>query len=120
MKYVITISREYGSGGRFVGQKLAERLGINFYDNELLAKASEQSGLSQAVFENYDERKDGIFSGIIPTSYGFDMSMGQKVFLAQFEAIRNIASKESCVIIGRCADYVLRDMKNVVTVFIHA
>ncbi len=120
MKYVITISREYGSGGRFIGRKLAERLGINFYDNELLAQASEKSGLSKAVFENYDEKKDGFFSGIIPTSYGFDMSMGQKVFLAQFEAIREIASQESCVIIGRCADYVLRDMPNVVTVFIHA
>ena len=120
MKYVITISREYGSGGRFIGRQLAKRLGINFYDNELLAQASEQSGMSKAVFENYDERKDGFFSGIVPTSYGFDMSMGQKVFLAQFDAIRAIAQRESCVIIGRCADYVLRDMPNVVSVFIHA
>lgn len=117
MKYVITISREYGSGGRFIGRQLAKRLGINFYDNELLAQASEQSGMSKAVFENYDEKKDGFFSGIVPTSYGFDMSMGQKVFLAQFDAIRTIAQKESCVIIGRCADYVLRDMPNVVSVF---
>ncbi len=120
MKYVITISREYGSGGRFIGRQLAKRLGINYYDNELLAQASEQSGMSKAVFENYDERKDGFFSGIVPTSYGFDMSMGQKVFLAQFDAIRAIAQRESCVIIGRCADYVLRDMPNVVSVFIHA
>lgn len=120
MKYVITISREYGSGGRFIGRQLAKRLGINFYDNELLAQASEQSGMSKSVFENYDEKKDGFFSGIVPTSYGFDMSMGQKVFLAQFDAIRTIAQRESCVIIGRCADYVLRDMPNVVSVFIHA
>ncbi len=120
MKYVITISREYGSGGRFIGRQLAKRLGINYYDNELLAQASEQSGMSKAIFENYDERKDGFFSGIVPTSYGFDMSMGQKVFLAQFDAIRAIAQRESCVIIGRCADYVLRDMPNVVSVFIHA
>ncbi len=120
MKYVITISREYGSGGRFIGRQLAKRLGINFYDNELLAQASEQSGMSKSVFENYDEKKDGFFSGIVPTSYGFDMSMGQKVFLAQFDAIRTIAQRESCVIIGRCADYVLRDMPNAVSVFIHA
>ncbi len=120
MKYVITISREYGSGGHFIAQKLAERLGIPFYDNELLTKAAESSGMSKAVLENYDEKKDGFFSGIIPTSYGFDMSMGQKVFLAQFDAIRKIASQESCIIVGRCADYVLRDMPNVLSVFIHA
>ncbi len=120
MKYIITISRQYGSGGRFIGRELAKRLGINFYDNELLAKAAEESGMSKSIFENYDEKKDGFFSGIIPTSYGFDMSMGQKVFLAQFDTIRKIAQQESCVIVGRCADYVLRDLPNVVSVFVHA
>ncbi len=120
MNYVITISREYGSGGRFVGKKLAERLGINFYDSELLAQASENSGMSKSVLESYDERKDGFFSGMIPTSHGVDMSMSQKVFIAQFDTIRKIASRESCVIIGRCSDYVLKDMPNVVSVFIHA
>ena len=60
MKYVITIGREYGSGGRFIGKLLAEKLGINFYDNELLAKAAEGSGLSEAVFKNYDEKKDSL------------------------------------------------------------
>lgn len=120
MRYVITIGRQYGSGGRFIGQKLAEKLGISFYDNELLAKASQESGLSPAVFENYDERKDGFFSGVVPTSYGIDMSMGQKVFLAQFDTIKKIAKSESCVIVGRCADYVLKNEPNVVNVFIHA
>ncbi len=120
MKYIICISRQYGSGGRFIAKKLAEKLNIKFYDNELLAKAASESGMSKAVFENYDEKKDGFFSGIIPTSYGFDMSMGQKVFLAQFDSIRKIAQAESCVIVGRCADYILRDMTNVVSVFIHA
>ena len=120
MKYIITIGREYGSGGRFIGKLLAEELGISFYDNELLAKASEESGLTQAVFDNYDEKKDGFFGGIYPTNMGFDMSMGQKVFLAQFDAIRKIASSESAVIVGRCADYVLRNEANVISIFIHA
>lgn len=120
MKYTICISRQYGSGGRFIAKKLAEKLGIAFYDKELLAKASEESGISPAIFENYDEKKDNFFSGIIPTAYGYDISMGQRVFLAQFDAIRKIAEKESCVIVGRCADYILKEEENVVSIFIHA
>lgn len=120
MNYIITIGRQYGSGGRFIGRLLAEALGVSFYDNELLAKASQESGLTQAIFENYDEKKDGFFSGIYPSGFGFEMSMGQKVFLAQFDAIRKIASQESAVIVGRCADYVLRDTPNVISVFIDA
>lgn len=120
MNFIIAISREYGSGGRFIGRKLAEDLGIGFYDNELLAKASQESGLTQAIFENYDEKKDGFFAGIYPSGFGFDMSMGQKVFLAQFDAIRKIAATESAVIVGRCADYVLRDNPNMLSVFIGA
>ncbi len=120
MKYVITISRQYGSGGRFIARELAKRLGIAFYDQDLLTLASEESGMSKSIFENYDEKKDSFFSGIVPAGYGFDMSMGQKVFLAQFDTIRHLAEKESCVIVGRCADYILRDFPNVVTVFVHA
>ncbi len=119
MNYVITIGREYGSGGRFIGKLLAEKLKIKFYDSELLVKAAEESGLSEAVFKNYDEKKDGfVVTGM--GMYSYDMSLGQKVFLAQFDAIKNIASRESCVIVGRCADYVLRDYPNVVNVFICA
>ena len=120
MKYVITISRQYGSGGRFIARELAKRLGIAFYDQDLLTLASEEFGMSKSIFENYDEKKDSFFSGIVPAGYGFDMSMGQKVFLAQFDTIRHLAEKESCVIVGRCADYILRDFPNVVTVFVHA
>lgn len=118
MSFVITIGRQYGSGGRFIARKLAEMLNIGFYDNALLTKAAEGSGMSKAILDTYDERKDGFFSGIIPTSFGNDMSIGQKVFLAQFEAIKSIADKESCVIVGRCADYVLRENPNVVNIFI--
>ncbi len=120
MAYVITIGRQYGSGGRFIAQELAKELNIPFYDNELLAKAAVDSGLDQDIVKSYDEKKDGVFAGFIPSLYGYDMTMGQKVFLAQFEAIKKIANQGSCIIVGRCADYVLRDRPNVVNVFITA
>ncbi|MCM1131590.1 MAG: cytidylate kinase-like family protein [Roseburia sp.] len=119
MKYVITISREYGSGGRFIGKLIAEKLGISFYDSELLTKASDLSGISKTCLENYDETKESAFS-YAQGLYGMDMSLGQKVFLAQFDAIKKIANQESCVIVGRCADYVLKDNPNVVKIFICA
>lgn len=119
MKYVITIGREYGSGGRFIGKLLAERLNIKFYDNELLTKAAEQSGLSEAIFKTYDEKKDSLFA-VGMGMYTYDVALGQKVFLAQFDAIRKIANEESCVIVGRCADYILKDYPNVINVFICA
>lgn len=119
MKYVITISREYGSGGRFIGKLVAEKLGIGFYDSELLTKAADLTGISQACLESYDETKESAFS-YAQGLYGMDMSLGQKVFLAQFEAIKKISQTESCVIVGRCADYVLRDEPNIVKVFICA
>ena len=119
MKFVITIGREYGSGGRFVGRLVAERLGINFYDNELLFKAAQDSGLSEVVFKNFDERKDGFLGNGIGL-YAYDMTLSQKVFLAQFDTIKKLASEESCVIVGRCADYVLKDNPNLVSVFICA
>lgn len=120
MNYVITIGRQYGSGGRFIAKKLAEKLNIGYYDNELLAKAATESGLSQSVIESYDEKKDGFFSGVVPSTFSVDLSLGQKVFLSQFEAIKKLADTQSCVIVGRCADYVLDGRKNVVNVFIDA
>ena len=120
MKFIITIGRQYGSGGRFIAKKLAEELGIKFYDNELLAKAAVESGLSNHVIETYDEKKDGLFSGVVPSAFSVDLSLGQKVFLAQFEAIKKVAENESAVIVGRCAGYVLEDMDNVVNIFVTA
>lgn len=118
--FVITIGRVYGSGGRFIAQKLASSLNIPFYDNELLLKASDNSGISHHIFQDYDEKKESIFAGIMPSGFGYDLSLGQKVFLAQFETIKKLAKEESCVIVGRCADYVLREEKNVVNIFITA
>ena len=119
MKYVITIGREYGSGGRFIGRLVAEKLGIPFYDNELLIEAAKESGLSPSIFESYDEKQDGFLGGGLGM-YSYDMTLSQKVFLAQFDAIKKIAEEKSCVIVGRCADYVLREHPNVVNVFICA
>jgi cytidylate kinase len=120
MSFIITIGRQYGSGGRFIGQELAKELNVPFYDNDLLAKAAVNSGIDEDVVKLYDEKKDGVFSGFIPSLYGYDMTMGQKVFLAQFEVIKKIAAEGSAVIVGRCADYVLKDKDNVVSVFIMA
>jgi cytidylate kinase len=119
MKYVITIGREYGSGGHFIAKLLAERLGIAFYDNELLLKIAETSNLSEDVISEYDEKKEGLFSSGI-NLYSSDLSLGSKVFLAQFEKIKEIAENESCVIVGRCADYILKNHPNLVNVFITA
>lgn len=119
MKFIITIGREYGSGGRFIGRLVAEKLGVKFYDSELLTEAANITGVSSICIQSYDEVKESAFS-YAQGLYGMDMSIGQKVFLAQFEAIKKIASSESCVIVGRCADYVLRDNPNVINVFICA
>ena len=117
MKYIITIGREYGSGGRFIGRLIAEKLGISFYDDELLTKAAQESGLSESLFKNYDEERDG-FLGSGLGLYTYDVTLSQRVFLAQFDAIKKIAENESCVIVGRCADYVLKDYENVANIFI--
>lgn len=126
---VITIGRQFGSGGRQVGKKLAEELGINYYDKEILNVAAKESGLCQTLFENHDEKPTGsfLYSLVMDTySMGYnsgsylDMPLNHKVFLAQFDAIKKLAERESCVIVGRCADYALEEFDNVFHVFIHA
>jgi len=120
MKYIITIGREYGSGGRFIGKLVAEKLKVPFYDSELLEKAASESGLNEAIFKNYDEKKDGLFGTGYGGIHAFDMSLSQKVFLAEFDAIRKIAQKGSCLIVGRCADFALKNEKHVINIFICA
>lgn len=127
---VITIGRQFGSAGKDVGLAVAERLGIRCYDKELLAYASQNSEFCQEIFENNDEKPTNsflyslfmdahTFGGYTTNGFG-DVPLNQKVFLAQFETIKEIAEKESCVIVGRCADYALQDKENVVSVFIRA
>ena len=126
---IITVGRQYGSGGRYVAKLLAEELEIPFYDKELLAEASKDSGICTEVLENYDEKNSrgllfSLISGVqthgdTGTMY-MDMPLNHRIFLAQFDTIRRLADKGPCVIVGRCADYVLRDHENVLNVFIKA
>lgn len=128
-KYIITIGRQYGSAGREIGFKLAEKLGIKCYDDELLKEAAKSSGLCEQIFATHDEKptQSFLYSLVMDTySLGYnnsgfvDMPLSQKVFLAQFDAIKKIADRESCIIVGRCADYALADYENVMSVFINA
>lgn len=126
---IITIGREYGSGGREIGKQLAKALGVKFYDNELLDLAAKKSGLSKEVIKKADETATNSFLYSIATGaylYGnqlassFELPINDKLFIAQSEVIKQIAAKESAVIVGRCADYILRDHPNCVNIFIHA
>ena len=127
-KTIITISRQFGSGGREVGEKLAKDLGIPFYDKELIEIAAKESGLCEDLFESQDEKPTNsfLYSLVMDTySLGYtnsyvNMPINHKVFLAQFDAIKKLAEKESCVIVGRCADYALEDDPFAVSVFIKA
>ncbi len=121
-KFVITIGRQYGSGGRMVGIKIAEDLGIKCYNSELLIEAAKESGLCKEVFDKIDEKPFSAFLSFSPSGkydHG-EMPLNHKVFLAQMQTIKRLAETESCVIVGRCADYVLREYDNVINVFIHA
>lgn len=129
METIITIGREFGSGGRVIGKMLAERLQIPFYDKDLIALASERSGLSSQLLEVVDEQPVSLFLQTCSTmaftaggriSLPTEISLNDKLFFAQAEVIKNLAAEGPCVIVGRCADYVLRDHSKVVNVFIHA
>ena len=124
---VITIGRECGSAGRHIGQMLAEELGVKCYDKELLTLAAKHSGLCEELFKTHDEKPTSsfLYSLVMDTySMGYntsaymDMPINHKIFLAQFDAIKKLAEEESCVIVGRCADYALADYPGMVSVFI--
>ncbi len=123
---IVTISRECGSEGRIVGMKLAEKMGVKCYDKELIALAAKESGLCEDIIAKMDEKPTNSFLySLVMDTYSNNLSspylnlpMNQKVFLAQFEAIRKLASRESCVIVGRCADSALEDDRDVFSVFI--
>ncbi len=127
--YVITIGRSFGSGGRELGRRLAKRLGIEYYDKELLSDAASHSGLDKALFEKNDERAPGFLSGILPMSMGYNAlawyagpntASSEGVYSAQSEFIRHVAEQGPCVIVGRTADYILRDFPGAVNIFLHA
>lgn len=121
MSYIITIGRQYGSGGRYIAKELAKKLNIKYYDNALLEKVSQDSGLCVDFIKSNEEKKDSVFAFLGLHDSSNYLTSTQRVALAQFDTIEKIAkSGESCVIVGRCADYVLRNYKNLVSVFICA
>ncbi len=128
-KFINTIGRQYGSGGREIGEKLAHELGIHYYDTMLLDKVAENANLSPALIAQYDEKLADIrrpftfASALTPFTGEKDtkrLPFPIQAALAQFEEIAKIGQGESAVIVGRCADYVLREQGNVLSVFIHA
>ena len=125
---IIAIGRQYGSGGREIGRRVANRLGIAFYDNELITLAAEQANMDPAVAARSEERATSgfLFSpsamahGVSPSLTIPNTPLTDRIFIAQTEVIRSLAAKEDCVIIGRCADYVLRDEPGLLSVFVYA
>ena len=118
MNKVITITRQFGSGGREIGKKLAEAYGIPFYDNEIISRAAKDTGFAEAAFERAEDKAMNVFSS---QDVGFSgLSLDDRIFLAQSKVIRNVAKEGSCVIVGRCADYILKNQENVVNLFIRA
>ena len=127
MKTIITIGRQFGSGGKEIGIRVAKELGIPFYDKEILRETARKSGLCEKILENFDERPKSLLYSIAMDSYMFTLpgtgagdSLEQQVYLATFNTIRQIAGKGPCVIIGRCADYALAEDPNHLSIFIHA
>lgn len=127
---VITIARQYGSGGRTIAQMLSERLGIHYYDKELLRLASEDSGINEDLFGNADEKikntklfkiAHSVYHGELIPPESEDFTSMENLFNYQAKIIKKLAEQdESCIIVGRCAEYVLKDYDNVLSVFIHA
>ena len=126
---IITIGRQFGSGGREIGKRLADELGIEFYDKELLSRAAKDSKICKELFETHDEKPTNsfLYSLVMDTySMGYagntytEMPINHKVFLAQFDAIKKIANEGPCILVGRCADYALEGYPNLLSVFIHA
>ncbi len=121
---VVTIGRQFGSGGHEIGQKLSDRLGVKFYDEDLIKEVAKQSGLSEKVLEDYDEKPTNsllysMVMDVYPSMTFSGPTLDQQMNQVNYDAIREIGEKP-CVIVGRAADYILRDHPNLVSIFIHA
>ena len=127
-KILITIGRQFGSGGRFIGKRLAEQMGIAYYDKELIGLASKESGICGEFFEKADERNSGSLLKTLAMGFSVnnaflqsnDYLSNESLFQIQSDVIRKVAAENSCVLVGRCADYILREEKNCFNVFISA
>ena len=129
VNYVITIGRQYGSGGREIGRPVADALGIKYYDKELLMESSKASGVKPEVFEAADERTPSFFSNIWSFNLGFNTGSyllgsspisDEKIYAAQSNVMKTLAQNSSCLIVGRSADYVLRNHPGLISIFIHS
>ncbi|MGN1245445.1 MAG: AAA family ATPase [Muribaculaceae bacterium] len=127
--FVITIGRQYGSGGREIGRLVADALGIKYYDKELLTESSKASGVKPEVFEAADERTPSFFSNIWSFNLGFNAGSyllgstpisDEKIYAAQSNVMKTLAQSSSCLIVGRSADYVLRNHPGLISIFIHS
>lgn len=125
-KTIITISREFGSGGRLIGKSLAEKLNVPFYDKQLLDMIAEESGFCKEMIEGAQKKAKNSFLYSLASAMGTgeagpeSLSLNERFFLAQFDTIRKIADEGSCVIVGRCSDYILRGLPEATHVFIYA
>lgn len=119
MPKIITIAREYGSGGRIIAQKVAEKLQLVYYDNEIIDLAAKELGIDVDTIRRVSEEKTSSFMYTMSSS-AFTLPLNDQVFAMQSKIIRHLATYDSCVIVNGCADYVLEDYDNVLTVFIHA
>lgn len=125
--HIIVIGREFGAGGRMLGREIAHRLGIPYYDKELLSEAARRLGFKQEIFDLADERRPSILHALLnfnfnsPTAHFSTSSMNaEDLYALQSRVIRQIAAQGPCVIVGRTADYILREHPNLVSVFVHA
>lgn len=121
-KKIITISREFGSGGRFIGETLAKELGFSFYDKEIIAQVAEKTGFSEKFIENRGEYapKNSIFSYSLVGRNAQGTSVEDYIYQTQQTIIHDIAEKGNCVIVGRCSDFILKDREDVLNIFVHS
>lgn len=124
---VITVGRQYGSGGREISEQLAKRLGVAYYDDLLLQEAAKKSGLSESLFRSFDERPKSLLYSIVMNPYSISANgviaqgnIEQQVYLATYNTIKKLAEEGPCILVGRCADYALRDRTDLTSIFITA
>lgn len=124
--FVIVIGRQFGSGGRTIGKMIANRLGIDYYDTELLNKAAETEGINPEIFKAHDEKRPNVLKMLLQGAYGIADNFhtvplsSERIYNVQSKIIKDICSKGSCVIVGRNADFILRDHPNLLSIFLHA
>jgi cytidylate kinase len=127
-KILITIGRQYGSGGREIGVKLSQRLGIDLFDKEILKETAKQNHIDEKIFEQFDEKPTNSFLyslvmgtyNLNPRSGEYELPLPEKVFIAEHNEIKKIADTKSAIFIGRCADYTLKDYDNCISIFVYA